>query len=359
MRVLYTCGREPEYQRNAMLQACLKANFSVLAATDRASVLPARYLRVAAKLLKAPADYDLACVGFLGQPLMPLMRRITRRPILFDAFLSIYDTLCYDRRRFAPQSLAGRLAFWLDRTSCAQADLVMLDTQTHTHYFQQTFGIPAEKLTHLFVGCDERVFFPRPTIQTGYVLFYGSFLPLHGIEVIVRAARLLQADTRIRFRVIGNGLEYGRIRRLAEALQLSNVDFAPPVPLSALPDQIAGATVCLGGHFAGSDKAQRVIAGKTFQCLAMGKPTIVGDNPANRELLTPGFDVAFCPPADPEALAQAILTLVNDPDLRAHLSENARATFLARASVAALSPQVRQMVERLVASSQPASARTD
>ena len=359
MRILYTCGREPEYPRNAVLQACLRASFPVIAATDRSSNLPLRYMRVAAKLLRAPAEYDLACVGFLGQPLVPLVRRITRRPILFDAFLSVYDTLCYDRRRFAPRSLAGRLAYWLDRASCTQADLVMLDTQAHARYFNKTFGVPMEKLTHLFVGCDENVFFPRPDAQPGYVLFYGSFLPLHGLEVIIRAAKLLAADERIRFRVIGNGLEYPRIRRLADQLQLSNMEFLPPVPLSDLPDQIAGAALCLGGHFSGSDKAQRVIAGKTFQCLAMGKPTIVGDNIANRELLTPGNDAWFCRPGDAEALAQAILALMNTPDLGVHLGKNARATFLARASIAALSRQVRQMVESLASPNQALAPKTD
>lgn len=359
MRILYTCGREPEYPRNAVLQACLRASYPVFAATDRSSNLPVRYMRVAAKLLRAPAEYDLACVGFLGQPLVPLVRRITRRPILFDAFLSVYDTLCYDRRRFAPRSLAGRFAYWLDRASCAQADLVMLDTRAHACYFHKTFGVPMDKLTHLFVGCDENIFFPLPDDQPGYVLFYGSFLPLHGLEVVIRAAKLLEADERIRFRVIGNGLEYPRIRRLADQLRLSSIEFLPPVPLSELPAHIAGATMCLGGHFSVSGKAQRVIAGKTFQCLAMGKPTIVGDNIANRELLTPGHDAWFCQPGDAEALAHAISTLTNTPDLGVHLGKHARKTFLARASIAALSQQVRLMVESLTCPDQARASRTD
>ena len=201
--------------------------------------------------------------------------------------------------------------------------------------------------------------FPLPDSQPGYVLFYGSFLPLHGLEVIIRAAKLLDADERIRFRVIGNGLEYPRIRRLADQLRLSNIEFLPPVPLSELPAQIAGATMCLGGHFSVSEKAQRVIAGKTFQCLAMGKPTIVGDNIANRELLTPGHDAWFCQSGDAEALAQAILALTNTPDLGVHLGRNARETFLARASIAALSQQVRLMVESLTCPDQARASRTD
>ena len=118
----------------------------------------------------------------------------TRKPILFDAFLSVYDTLCFDRKRFAPSSPAGRLAFWLDRTSCSLGDLVLLDTEAHARYFCDTFGVPPAKVRRLFVGCDETVFFPR-TIQSPQplVLFYGTFLPLHGIDIIIRAAKLVGA----------------------------------------------------------------------------------------------------------------------------------------------------------------------
>ena len=45
-----------------------------------------------------------------------------------------------------------------------------------------------------------------------------------------------------------------------------------------------------------------MIVGKTFQCLAMGRPTIVADNAANAELLTHAEDAWSCRPNDPPAL---------------------------------------------------------
>lgn len=317
--------------------------------TSSLSRTPLRYAHLAKQLLQVCSDYDLLYVGFLGHPLMLLGRLLTCKPIVFDAFISVFDTLCLDRRLFRPKSLAGRLALLLDRVSCALADVVMLDTQANAQFFHRTLGIRLDKLRAVFVGCDETLFYPRPSDSTSeaaasVVLFYGSFLPLHGIDVIVRAAKLLETEPEIRFRLIGRGMEYERIRCLTRELGLKNVEFCPPVPLSQLPDEIAQAMICLGGHFSDKGKARRVIAGKTFQCLAMGRPTIVGDNPANRELLTPNYDAWFCPMADPEALASAILTLVRDPELRSHLGRNARSTFLARASTQVLSQQVRQIV---------------
>ena len=91
-----------------------------------------------------------------------------------------------------------------------------------------------------------------------------------------------------------------------------------------------------------------MIAGKTFQALAMGKATIVGDNPANRELLTPGDHALFCPMGDPQALASAVLTLLGDAELRADLGGNGFRTFQERASSDVLSREVGRMVGELV-----------
>ena len=349
-RILFTSGREPEYPRIAVIRAALARNYEMINVSDSSRFLPVRYLRVASHLLRATkTDFDLLFVGFLGQPLMLMARRMTQKPILFDAFLSVYDTLCFDRRVFSPKSAMGKLAFWLDRTSCGNADQVLLDTQAHVDYFQQTFRIPESKLKSLLVGCDEEIFYPRQKQSTtSLVLFYGSFLPLQGIDVIIRAAKLLDGRSNVQFRIIGTGMEAKHIHAVVKELDVRNVSFLPPVQLGLLPEQIQEAEICLGGHFGASEKAARVIAGKTFQCIAMGKPTIVGNNPANNELLRHGYDAWFCQMNNPEALAEAILHLIGDPKLCIQLGKNAHQTFINRASIQALSGQLRQIVDSMI-----------
>jgi len=349
LRILFTCGRELNYPRNTIIWHALARHFEVTTVTDSNSSMPIRYLRVVGKLISASRNgIDLLFVGFLGQPLMLLAKHLTGKPILFDAFLSVYDTLCFDRKLYDPRSPVGRLAYWLDKTSCNNADHIILDTKAHCRYFFNTFGIPHEKLSALFVGCDENIFYPRPSQNTTpLVLYYGSYLPLQGIDVIVRAAKLLENISGVRFRIIGEGIESARIRYIVKELAIQNIDFLPPVPLERLPDHISQAMVCLGGHFGASEKASRVIAGKTFQCIAMGKPTIVGDNPANGELLTHGFDAWFCPMNDPQSLADSILRLIDDPHLRDELGNNAHQTFIQQASIQVISLQLRDLIEQL------------
>ncbi len=54
----------------------------------------------------------------------------------------------------------------------------------------------------------------------------------------------------------------------------------------------------------------------------MAKPVITGDAPMVREVLSPDQHLLVCERANPEALAQAILRLYHDAELRQRLSDN-------------------------------------
>jgi glycosyltransferase involved in cell wall biosynthesis len=137
------------------------------------------------------------------------------------------------------------------------------------------------------------------------VLFYGQFIPLHGIDTIIRAARILE-DNDVRWILIGKGQEEQKISALLAEHPLEKVKWIPWVPYEELIGWIASAQVCLGIFDAGG-KASRVIPNKVFQILAAGKPLITRDSPAIRELVSPEDPgVCLIPPNDPERLAAAV-----------------------------------------------------
>ncbi|MBI4716143.1 MAG: hypothetical protein HY760_09460, partial [Nitrospirae bacterium] len=103
-------------------------------------LLPLRYLR--------SSSHDAVVVGYLGHFDMFLARPLASlrgKPLIFDAFLSLYNTVIEDRKLFRPGSLPARFLFWLDRTACRMADRVLLDTEAHIEYFVKTFRLPREK----------------------------------------------------------------------------------------------------------------------------------------------------------------------------------------------------------------------
>lgn len=343
-KVLFISGRETNYPRNLVFIKSLKyfADLEIIGPA-RDEVSKGNFFRILLAsfvgFIKAfpgiiSNKYETIFIGFVGQFLVIPIRLFTKKPIVFDFFISIYDTLVNDRDKIRKGSFLAKLLYKIDFLCCQQADKIFVDTRSNLEFYKNLFNIDPDKFVVLFVGCDEEIFYPRdkPT-NKDLVLYYSSFMPLHGIDVIIKAANLLKKTTSLKFIIIGEGLETNNIISLLKELDVYNVTLEPSRPLTDLPNWITTAAICLGGHFGDTEKAKRVIPGKTFQLLAMEKAVIVGDNEANRELLTHKKDAWFCEMNNPEALAEAILHLYQNPSVRKQIAKGGRQTFMKQASI--------------------------
>ncbi len=172
------------------------------------------------------------------------------------------------------------------------------------------------------------------------VLFYGNVTPLHGIDTILAAARLLQdRGVDVTFRLVVGGSERPAVARSIEALGLRSVQLRGALPYGELAAQIARSQLCLG-VFGTSPKAQRVIPNKAFDALAMAKPLITADTPAAREALVHRKHAWLCAPGDATALAEAIQELHGDGDLRARVATAGHELYQRAFSTAALTDTV-------------------
>src|SRR5262249_53928416 len=124
----------------------------------------------------------------------------------------------------------------------------------------------------------------------------------------------------------GSGPERPRMEGLATRLG-ARVTWRDDLPLAALPGEMAAASVVLGVFGAGR-KAAMVVPNKVYQAAAVGRALVTRDGPALREVLEPGVHCLACPPADPEALANAVSRLLDDPTLAVRLGAAARAQIL-------------------------------
>ena len=251
--------------------------------------------------------------------------------LVFDVFISAYDTAVMDRKLVKPDSIKAKYYYMLDKLSCGLADIVIVDTKQHLKYFNKEFGIPRNKIKVIYVGSDNDFFYPRkirkPTRNNKLkIYFYGTFIPLHGIEYIVEAANILKNEN-IEFYMIGKGQTYNYILSLVKKLELKNVKFLGTVKYEKLPIFLSQADICLG-IFGSSDKAKRVIPNKVFDALAMKKPIITADTPAIREVLRNKKNVLLCEPANPYALADAILELKYDCELRRRIAVSGYRTYI-------------------------------
>lgn len=257
---------------------------------------------------------DAVIVGYLGHLDVLVLRRFAREtPLIWDAFLSIYDTVVRDRRMVGPGHPVARLLFRWERAACRAADRVVLDTPAHGRMFADLYDLPAAKLGAVPVGAELSAFPrqpPRPPVPPGgraRVLFYGQFIPLHGITTIIAAAR---QSPDLDWQIIGTGQEAAAIRADLEAAPLDTLAWTDWVDYDTLIDHIAAADVCLG-VFGTSTKAGAVVPNKAYQILASGRPLVTRDGPAAQDFFGPDPvpGVALVPPGDPAALAEAVRRL--------------------------------------------------
>ena len=85
---------------------------------------------------------------------------------------------------------------------------------------------------------------------------------------------------------------------------------------------------------------------KVYDGLAAGKPVVTGDGPAPRRLLREGEEVLLVPRGDARALVDALRQL-QDPALRALLSDGARRAYDERFTPDAIGRDLRTALEAI------------
>lgn len=257
-------------------------------------------------------DFILICYpGLIDIFIIFLFAKIRGIPIILDLFIPFYNMIVEDRKLINCSSLLAKLIFMIEFISVRLADLVIVDTFENASYIAKKYQIPLEKVHRIFVGAEPEIFGKTDLITPNTkdrhlnVLFYGQFIPLHGIETIIKAAKILESEE-IRIKIIGKGQEASKIKMLMNELDPKNITWIEWVRYEELVFHLKKAHVVLG-IFGKTQKAQRVIPNKVFQILLAERPLITSDTPAVRELLSNGRGIYLIPPGDPDRLASAIL----------------------------------------------------
>lgn len=231
--------------------------------------------------------YDYIFVGFAPQLYFPFFPFIKKDKLIIDFFISMYDTFVDDRKKVSKESFVAKLFYKIDRYVLKKAKYVVCDTKAHRDYFIKEFNAAKEKFFVIYIIADTSIYNPNKYPQkirnqdTLDVLYFGSILPLQGIEVILDTMKQLKDDARIKFTIIG---PIGNKYNIDES-DYPHTRFISWLSQEELAREISQADLCLAGHFHGSiGKANRTIAGKTYIYKAMNKPVVLGDSDANREL---------------------------------------------------------------------------
>ncbi|MFA9288654.1 MAG: glycosyltransferase family 4 protein [Weeksellaceae bacterium] len=268
-----------------------------------------------------PGHFDV----FIAWPLA----KILGIKLVFNPQLIFYTGFAEEQGILNKESFMGRAAKWGESLIYNICDMVFADTPLQETFLIEQLNVKKEKIRVLPIGADDSYYRYTPYTNKDKklnVVYYGLYSPIHGVDYIIEAARILKADKDIVFTFVGNGNAFQRNYDKAQKYGLTNCVFYPNTPLDQHPAIIEKGDIFLG-FLEKHPSVDRIIPNKIYQGLALNKVVLTADAAVTRSLFKHKENMYLVKPADPQALANAVLELKNDPTLRKHIAESGNDLF--------------------------------
>lgn len=302
----------------ATVHECRFSEMSRFPSPLKLLLLPLLYVRIALRANALRTDGvapDLVVLTKFNPLVIPVVWAYTRLsgcPFVYDLFVSLHRTA--EMRGI--DSRVVRAVYLVERLTYRLPDHHLVGTDQFADLYADMYGIPRSRFVRLPPSADGDWFYPRDDVERREpftLLYWGNFLPHHGVGTILGAAAELRNEP-FEFVFLGDGPERERYEQTAADLDLSNVRFEGFVPREDQQERIASSHVALG-VFADDPRTMASITNKVSEGVASQCAVLTAESPAIDEWFEHGESVYTVPSADPVALADAIRTLADDPEL--------------------------------------------
>ncbi len=176
-------------------------------------------------------------------------------------------------------------------------------------------GVPDERIRFLPVWVDENMYRPLPQsyavgrefglADTFNIMFAGAIGIAQGLDVVIEAALRLRDLGRVRFVMIGDGADVGRLKALGAERKVNNVIFIPRQPPERMPElfSLAGALLV---HLRDAPGFRMSMPAKMQSYMACGRPIIMAVAGEAAEFVRRHNVGLVSAPENVEALAQTV-----------------------------------------------------
>jgi glycosyltransferase involved in cell wall biosynthesis len=203
-----------------------------------------------------------------------------------------------------------------------RADMITCDAD-HMKQAIASMGISSEKITLIYFGIDNEKFSPQEKSETVraklglhdslVVISLRNLERLYDVESLVRSVPLVLKDVpEAMFIIAGRGSEEKKLRELAKSLGVSNsVKFIGFIPNNELPQYLNTVDV-----YVSTSLSDAGIAASTAEAMSCGLPVIVTDVADNKKWVKDGVNGFVLQTKDHQHLAEKIIYLLKNEDLR-------------------------------------------
>ncbi|MGH9581517.1 MAG: glycosyltransferase family 4 protein, partial [Bryobacteraceae bacterium] len=210
-----------------------------------------------------------------------------------------------------------KLQAWLEARHARRADLVITPSRYCAERLEELYRVGSAMVVPELIDLEawRALFRANPAVpdpRKFTILSVCRFYPRKRLELLLRAAALLRNRIpQIEVRIVGNGPEYTKVRQICLKLRLeAAIRWLGDVSMETLAAEYNRADLfCL-------PSVQEGFGIVFLEAMAAGKPIVAARAAAVPEVVRHGILVE---PEDAEALAEGILRLYRDPDLRGSL----------------------------------------
>lgn len=290
-----------------------------------------------------------AIIGVSVHPLAALSAwalSVVKRSRFYFELTDLWPEVLVDFGMLSPRSPVTWLLRQLEKFLYRKAERIIM-IWPRTEEYVARFGVPPEKVVWIPHLADMSRYQALPAcdgqIRDKFVVMYiGSFVSFMAMDVILRAAKLLQerGRTEVRFLLVGGGTDFDKLIKLAEELQLRNVKFPGLVPKKDVGKVMGEADAFVVSLRKVSLLKYGISLNKACDYLASGRPTILAGEPGYDPIKEAQAGISV-PAENPQALADAVESLMaRAPEERVQMGQNGR-EYLARVH------DIRMLADRL------------
>jgi glycosyltransferase involved in cell wall biosynthesis len=186
------------------------------------------------------------------------------------------------------------------------------------------YGLHTSQMTVIGNGVNECVFYPRKNPNTSkYVLYTGILRARKGLFDLLQSAQLVnQVYPNIQFLICGNGPFFRRLADEINKRQMQKyVRILGQVKREILINLYQNALIHVTpSHYEGLPTV-------LLEAMSCGLPVVATKVGGNQDVISHGVNGLLVSPKNPQEMAEAILTLLNNPKLCAKIGKEARRTI--------------------------------
>ena len=218
-------------------------------------------------------------------------------------------------------------------TKVDEAAFVATISHDNRSVIEATAGPSAQpKVTIIHCGVDPAAFAPvdRPAVGPLRIVAVGTLHEVKGQIHLIEACRILtERGVDVVCRFIGDGPDREALQARIDGYGLGDrVVLAGRMTTDGVVAELAGADVLVAASVPTKGGKREGIPVVLMEAMASGLPVVASRLSGIPELVTDGVSGLLVPPGDAHALADALTTLAEDPDLRRRLGAAGRVTVL-------------------------------